>query len=90
MSDPVVGPDPESVVTLNEAPGPVPLAVGRKAPGNAEIDKLLERLSDANVLPTQSHIEVYEEVHRGLRDALTALDTRPVSSPPHPLYKDRS
>jgi hypothetical protein len=27
-------------------------------------------------------VEVYEDVHRGLRDALTALDTRP--GPPAP------
>jgi hypothetical protein len=25
-------------------------------------------------MPTQSHIEVYEDVHSGLRDALAALD----------------
>jgi hypothetical protein len=42
--------------------------------GNEEVDALIERLGDADALPTQSHIEVYEDVHRGLRDALTALD----------------
>jgi hypothetical protein len=41
---------------------------------NEEVDALIERLGDADALPTQSHIEVYEDVHRGLRDALTALD----------------
>jgi hypothetical protein len=89
MSDPVIGPSSELVVALDEASGPVSLEVGAKATGNAEIDMLLERLSDANVLPTQSHIEVYEEVHQGLRDVLTALDARPVPPPPHPPYKDR-
>jgi hypothetical protein len=68
----------------------VPLGVEAEATGSAEIDMLLERLSDANALPTESHSEVYEEVHRGLRDVLTALDTRPGSPPPHPPYQDRS
>ena len=41
------------------------------------VDALLERLADADALPTGDHIEVYEDVHRGLRDALTALDAGP-------------
>jgi hypothetical protein len=90
MSDPVVGPGPGPAVASDEAPGPVPLGGEAEATGNAEIDTLLERLSDANALPTESHIEVYEDVHRGLRDALTALDARPGPPPPHPPYKDRS
>jgi len=42
--------------------------------GNAEVDAAVERLGDADELPVHAHIEVYEDVHRGLRDALTALD----------------
>ncbi|WP_425588128.1 hypothetical protein [Streptomyces prasinosporus] len=43
----------------------------------------LERLADADHLATDGHVEVYEDVHRGLRDALTALDARP--GPPAPV-----
>lgn len=42
--------------------------------GQAAVDTLITRLSDADDLPTADHIDVYEDVHRGLRDALTALD----------------
>jgi hypothetical protein len=61
---------------------PAPLAVPRTPTGNAEVDALLERLGDADHLATDGHLEVYEDVHRGLRDALTALDARP--GPPAP------
>ncbi|MCW2873110.1 hypothetical protein [Actinacidiphila oryziradicis] len=54
--------------------GPSALGVVVAPTGNEEVDALIERLGDADALPTQSHIEVYEDVHRGLRDALTALD----------------
>ncbi|WP_372516136.1 hypothetical protein [Streptantibioticus silvisoli] len=50
--------------------------------GDVGVDALMERLADADALPTDSHAEVYEDVHRGLRDTLTALDSRP--GPPAP------
>lgn len=53
---------------------PEPLGVVVADTGNAEVDAALARLADADGLPTQAHIEVYEDVHRGLRDALAALD----------------
>ena len=53
---------------------PVPLGVRLEETGHAEVDGMLARLGDADILPTEDHIEVYEDVHRGLRDALTALD----------------
>ncbi|WP_256069912.1 hypothetical protein [Streptomyces sp. DvalAA-14] len=59
------------------APGPVqplPLGVVVGVTGNADVDTAVVRLGDADELPTHAHIEVYEDVHRGLRDALTALD----------------
>ncbi|MEU0004690.1 hypothetical protein ABZ079_10405 [Streptomyces sp. NPDC006314] len=61
---------------------PAPLNVPRTPTGNAEVDAQLERLADADHLATDGHVEVYEDVHRGLRDALTALDARP--GPPVP------
>jgi hypothetical protein len=51
-----------------------PLGVAVEATGNAEVDAAVERLRDADALPTDAHIEVYEDVHAGLRNALTALD----------------
>ncbi|WP_329215916.1 hypothetical protein OG352_09305 [Streptomyces sp. NBC_01485] len=56
---------------------PAPLNVSRTPTGDAEVDARLDRLADADHLATDGHLEVYEDVHRGLRDALTALDARP-------------
>ena len=53
---------------------PEPLGVTVAPTGNADVDAAIDRLADAGDLPTQSHIEVYEDVHRGLRDALAGLD----------------
>ncbi|GGY09048.1 hypothetical protein [Streptomyces djakartensis] len=61
---------------------PAPLNVPRTPTGDAEVDAALHRLGDADHLATDGHVEVYEDVHRGLRDALTALDARP--GPPAP------
>ncbi|MFD8718188.1 hypothetical protein ACFV2H_09250 [Streptomyces sp. NPDC059629] len=56
---------------------PAPIDIPRTPTGNAEVDAQLDRLGDADHLATDGHLEVYEDVHRGLRDALTALDARP-------------
>jgi hypothetical protein len=48
------------------------------------VDAHLDRLADADHLATDGHLQVYEDVHRGLRDALTALDSRPGPPPPSP------
>jgi hypothetical protein len=68
------------------------LGVQRTATGEADVDAQLERLADVDHLATDGHIEVYEDVHRGLRDALTALDARqgpPAPTPSRP-YDNRS
>ncbi|MEU9184423.1 hypothetical protein AB0D14_07625 [Streptomyces sp. NPDC048484] len=98
MSESMTGPEAESRDTGSfgeeepfgeEAGGPAapaplsaPLYVPRTPTGDAAVDALLDRLADADHLATDGHVEVYEDVHRGLRDALTALDTRP--GPPTP------
>lgn len=69
--------------------GPTPLGIGLTPTGDGEVDTRLERLADADHLPAHSHIEVYEDVHRGLRDALTALDARPAPAPT-PAHDNRS
>ncbi|MFE7276368.1 hypothetical protein [Streptomyces sp. NPDC057623] len=69
---------------------PAPLNVPRTPTGNADVDARLERLGDADHLATDGHLEVYEDVHRGLRDALTALDARPGPPAPSPSYGHRS
>ncbi|GAA3307243.1 hypothetical protein [Streptomyces cinereospinus] len=69
---------------------PAPLGVDRTPTGNAEVDARLERLADADHLATDGHVEVYEDVHRGLRDALTALDARPGPPAPPPSHGTRS
>ncbi|MFI9807146.1 hypothetical protein ACIHEJ_22745 [Streptomyces sp. NPDC052301] len=65
---------------------PAALDVPRTPTGNAEVDAQLDRLGDADHLATDGHLEVYEDVHRGLRDALTALDARPGPPAPPPSY----
>ncbi|GAA5076475.1 hypothetical protein [Streptomyces similanensis] len=75
------GPDPAA---------PAPLDVPRTPTGDAGVDAVLERLGDAGHLGTDGHVAVYEDVHRGLRDALTALDARPGSAAPVPPYRHRS
>ncbi|MFD9498707.1 hypothetical protein [Streptomyces sp. NPDC060035] len=66
---------------------PTPLGVARTPTGHAGVDAQLERLADADHLPADGHTAVYEDVHRGLRDALTELDARPAPAPP---YNNRS
>jgi hypothetical protein len=61
-----------------------PLGVALETTGEPAVDALLARLADADALPTGGHAEVYEDVPRGLRDALTALDARPGPPPPGP------
>ncbi|GAA3369629.1 hypothetical protein GCM10020367_13090 [Streptomyces sannanensis] len=65
------------------ADSPLPIGVERTPTGHAEVDTWIERLGDADRLTTDGHIEVYEDVHRGLRDTLTALDARPVPTLSH-------
>lgn len=77
-ADVPVGPDADAAPSE-----PAPLEVVRTPTGYAEVDAQLQRLGDADHLATDGHIEVYEDVHRGLRDALTALDARP--GPPAPI-----
>lgn len=87
------GPEPEPVepeaaeaeAETYDPVGPAPLGVERVPTGDAEVDSLLRRLGDADHLATDGHIEVYEDVHRGLRDALTALDARPGPPVPSPM-----
>ncbi|MEU5367143.1 hypothetical protein ABZ354_27350 [Streptomyces sp. NPDC005925] len=69
---------------------PAPLHVPRTPTGHADVDALLERLADADHLATDGHLEVYEDVHRGLRDALTALDARPGPPAPPSPYRQGS
>src|SRR3954464_4290919 len=71
-------------------PATAPPNVARPPPGNADVDAQLERLGDADHLATDGHLEVYEDVHRGLRDALTALDARPGPPAPSPSYDQRA
>ncbi|THA52615.1 hypothetical protein [Streptomyces sp. A1136] len=81
---------PEAAADAPETPaepaGPAPLGVARTATGHAGVDGLLERLAAVDHLTADGHVEVYEDVHRGLRDALNALDAPPVPGP----YENRS
>ena len=54
--------------------GPRPLGVGVTPTRHAPVDATLQRLTDADHLTVGAHLEVYEDVHRGLRDTLASLD----------------
>ncbi|MEU6393789.1 hypothetical protein [Streptomyces sp. NPDC046939] len=82
-----------------EPAAPAPLGIVRTPTGNADVDAHLERLGDVDHLAADGHIEVYEDVHQGLRNALTALDAgpRPSATPspapspaPSSTYEHRS
>ncbi|MFJ2610422.1 MULTISPECIES: hypothetical protein [unclassified Streptomyces] len=75
---------------VDDPAAPAPLEVGRVPTGDAEVDARLARLADADHLATDGHVEVYEDVHRGLRDALTALDARPAPPAPPSSFEHRS
>ncbi|MFF7259947.1 hypothetical protein ACFZCL_06600 [Streptomyces sp. NPDC008159] len=81
----------DAVVEPDDDPAaPAPLNVARTATGHPDVDAALDRLADADHLATDGHVEVYEDVHRGLRDALTALDARPGPPAPPTPYSTRS
>ncbi|WP_043681155.1 hypothetical protein [Streptomyces xylophagus] len=80
---------PEAEPTYDPA-APAPLNVDRTPSGNPDVDAQLGRLADTDHLATDGHVEVYEDVHRGLRDALTALDARPGPPAPPSTYDRRS
>ncbi|MFE6743807.1 hypothetical protein [Streptomyces tubercidicus] len=61
---------------------PQPIGVGVTPTGEAAVDAGLRRLADADHLPVSEHRQVYEDVHRGLRDVLAGLDQHP--GPPAP------
>ncbi|MFI6409625.1 hypothetical protein [Streptomyces sp. NPDC050548] len=93
MSDSV--PEAETEAVLEAEPtydpaAPAPLNVDRTPSGNPDVDAQLGRLADTDHLATDGHVEVYEDVHRGLRDALTALDARPGPPVPPSTYGNRS
>ncbi len=68
-------PDPhDAEEDATEAEGPRPLGVEVELTGHEPVDAQLRRLEDADHLAVSGHLEVYEDVHRGLRDTLTALD----------------
>ncbi|MDH6113534.1 hypothetical protein P3T36_005303 [Kitasatospora sp. MAP12-15] len=48
-------------------PGPTPT-------GHPPVDAALARLTALDGVPTTAHAAVYEDVHRSLTDALSALD----------------
>ncbi|MFF9124596.1 hypothetical protein ACF09J_15035 [Streptomyces sp. NPDC014889] len=75
-------PEPGDAIGGHDPAAPAPLFVPRTPTGDARVDAALERLGDADHLATDGHLQVYEDVHGGLRDALTALDARP--GPPAP------
>ena len=42
--------------------------------GDPRVDEVLSGLAGIENLPTTEHVAVYDEVHRGLQDALANLD----------------
>jgi len=64
--------------------GPQPLGVRLEPTGHGPVDARLRRLQDADGIGVAGHPEVYEEVHRGLRETLEALDRAGAAQPGPP------
>ncbi|MGW3013762.1 hypothetical protein ACWC9R_33765 [Streptomyces sp. NPDC001219] len=73
---------PDTAAGPEESAGPQPIGVGVTPTGETAVDARLRRLADADHLPASGHLQVYEDVHRGLRDVLAGLDQHP--GPPAP------
>ncbi|MFD3470845.1 hypothetical protein ACFWWM_31690 [Streptomyces sp. NPDC058682] len=86
MTDEAADPRVDAAAEHAGPAGPVALGIVRTPTGHAGVDAQLARLADADHLEADGHVEVYEDVHRGLREALTALDAPPVPGP----YENRS
>ncbi|WP_328791046.1 hypothetical protein [Streptomyces sp. NBC_00273] len=86
MTDEAADPRVDAAAEPVGPAGPVALGIVRTPTGHAGVDAHLARLADADHLEADGHVEVYEDVHRGLREALTALDAPPVPGP----YENRS
>lgn len=69
---------------------PQPLGVGVEPTGNDAVDADLAGLTRVDHLPVAEHLAVYEDVHRGLRETLAALDRRPGPPPPGAPHDPRS
>ncbi|MHB6906546.1 hypothetical protein [Streptomyces sp. DB-54] len=69
-----------------EPAGPRPLGVAVTPTGRAEVDAGLQRLAEADHLPVSGHLDMYEDVHRGLRDVLASLDQHPGPPAPSPTH----
>lgn len=77
MDEPLPGSPPSPAATPADGHPDAPAQLPRPATvptGHAEVDAQLNRLADADHLAVSGHLEVYEDVHRGLRSTLTALD----------------
>ncbi|MFD4373126.1 hypothetical protein [Streptomyces sp. NPDC058486] len=84
-TDPVDGGAPAEP---DEPAAAAPLGVDREPTGLPAVDALLERLGEADHLPADGHLAVYEDVHRALRAELTTLDAHP--APVHRPHDPRS
>jgi hypothetical protein len=47
---------------------------GAPATGESAVDDALARLSQTTEAPTADHVEIYDDVHRRLTDALADVD----------------
>ncbi|WEB43333.1 hypothetical protein MOV08_31390 [Streptomyces yunnanensis] len=77
-------PEAPEAVEPAEPAGPRPLGLAVTPTGQAAVDGGLRRLTEADHLPVSGHLDMYEDVHRGLRDVLAGLDQHPGPPVPSP------
>jgi hypothetical protein len=71
----------EDDLPVGEADGQPGTPLQRPATGEPRVDEALARLDDLAGLPVTEHGEVFEHVHRRLREVLGELDPGPTDPP---------
>lgn len=80
-SEPAASDTEDPLGGAHEPAAAAPLEVVRELTGHPGVDAHLARLAEVDDLAADGHLEVYEDVHRGLRAELTSLDAHPAPRP---------
>lgn len=68
------GPDLTDLTAFEGDLPAMPSATAISWTGEDEVDRTIGRLAELHTLSTGDHVEVFEDIHRGLQDTLAHLD----------------